>query len=837
MERTCQCKDGQVIDCPECSYRRSIESLNSLNIDDDSAEFNDEIYGHGLQSEEGEFGICEGEHGTELAGSNYGEGGSISGIEDTGRHNTLPFDTEEPFSDIEGPQPAPSSRAESSSGTDGSFEKISEDMAVGALERPCTLQLGDNTGKRGQVVPTGDDGILSVRHRAESEKSVRGDTNIHTVHERLQERNNQDPQGQPSGSKGYGGSSSRKRRSSIRKSIQRDRRILSEQKSFSCDGSDDLWDPDDPAEQEPDSDSGGDGSEYGGLSDSSEESEESYDDDAISYITDAHASGDEVSGSSYDRGDQRDADLEDETEATKAVRRFLSEKKETAYSTIFYAYTTGAGGGGGGGGGGPSGGSLWTPKFKTNKKGKRIIDHGRRGRPSPQFIIASHTSHPTPHYHLYYHTSQPQTSVRSAERIGEYLQVTPQQMITIKTAIITVRNKLKMLYYLLQYGISSIITFGNYWDGLEELLQHLAYVPRGEANCMNPFRDIGKYKRKIKDGPTRGIKIQRIQYQDMIKKRLLTTCKYPYSVLQFKKKAEESEMLMLLTDLGTQWDQFVEGVAKILNQVRENNREECYMNIITSWIKETIGDTLHIRPITQQWLTSLFAANNIDKINFISDFITIFDKEESKINALVLQGPPNCFKSQILRMLLAPVGAIPMTRTTADNNSFWLQPCIGKRAILFEEPYILPARVNDWKLLLEGADITANIKNKDATTLERVPFFITTNASLTVWLGGEDAAAMDRRHLRYRFLCKILDRTTGDGADPYSETSEYAANIPECPLRISDIELIWFFLGKTKKMAEARVRMCKNYKENDEQLTTHACYCLTTSPVQDGVHA
>uniref|UniRef100_A0A0K2VKZ4 Parvovirus non-structural protein 1 helicase domain-containing protein n=1 Tax=Lepeophtheirus salmonis TaxID=72036 RepID=A0A0K2VKZ4_LEPSM len=113
----------------------------------------------------------------------------------------------------------------------------------------------------------------------------------------------------------------------------------------------------------------------------------------------------------------------------------------------------------------------------------------------------------------------------------------------------------------------------------------------------------------------------------------------------------------------------------------------------------------------------------------------IADKELPKVNAFILHGPTNCFKSTIFRLLFDGLNITPMTRT-AGNNNFYLQSCLNEDyiIIIWEEPMLTMADINEWKLLLEGAPVKASIKNGPDSLLTRTPFFITTNHSLSKWI-------------------------------------------------------------------------------------------------------
>ncbi|XP_071750012.1 uncharacterized protein [Lepeophtheirus salmonis] len=113
--------------------------------------------------------------------------------------------------------------------------------------------------------------------------------------------------------------------------------------------------------------------------------------------------------------------------------------------------------------------------------------------------------------------------------------------------------------------------------------------------------------------------------------------------------------------------------------------------------------------------------SNIDKNEFYTRLCMIANKELPKVNAFILHGPTNCFKSTIFRLLFDGLNITPMTRT-AGNNNFYLQSCLNEDYIIWEEPMLTMADINEWKLLLEGAPVKASIKNGPDSFLHELHF-------------------------------------------------------------------------------------------------------------------
>ena len=166
------------------------------------------------------------------------------------------------------------------------------------------------------------------------------------------------------------------------------------------------------------------------------------------------------------------------------------------------------------------------------------------------------------------------------------------------------------------------------------------------------------------------------------------------------------------------------------------------------------------------WLDALFDENNIYGSSFFKKIFLIADKKHPKLNGFILEGPTNCFKSNLLRLLFQGLNITPMTRS-GRNNQFWLQSIVGQSYALWEEPTITLLDVNDWKLLLEGAEIKISIKNQPDDILSRTPFFITSNNDITKWINYEDKKAINERIVKYNFRKQISNtKEATDGRYP-----------------------------------------------------------------------
>lgn len=104
------------------------------------------------------------------------------------------------------------------------------------------------------------------------------------------------------------------------------------------------------------------------------------------------------------------------------------------------------------------------------------------------------------------------------------------------------------------------------------------------------------------------------------------------------------------------------------------------------------------------WLESLFDQNNINITEFLAWSEIIKTKRYQKINGLVIQGPTNTGKSQLLEILLNHIKPEEIPRQK-DCSNFHLHQLSTATSVLFEEPCITRNNVGTWKLMFEGKNI------------------------------------------------------------------------------------------------------------------------------------
>ena len=145
----------------------------------------------------------------------------------------------------------------------------------------------------------------------------------------------------------------------------------------------------------------------------------------------------------------------------------------------------------------------------------------------------------------------------------------------------------------------------------------------------------------------------------------------------------------LWSNLGLAWKSHVSDIMAILNREHVRHHSDGF---IANY--ERFHGSPYVDLDVIEWLQGLFDAHGIDRNQFLRDIVAVANMTHPKMNAFVVQGPTNCFKSNIFRLIFDSFNITPMTRSS-NNNHFWLQGCLNQQYALYEEPTITPQDVND----------------------------------------------------------------------------------------------------------------------------------------------
>lgn len=194
-------------------------------------------------------------------------------------------------------------------------------------------------------------------------------------------------------------------------------------------------------------------------------------------------------------------------------------------------------------------------------------------------------------------------------------------------------------------------------------------------------------------------------------------------------------------------------------RIGEKNLTKLLINLRNEYIKCCIREQPYLQTLIEkctityhkearEWINSWLYRNKINPADLHSDVILIADKILPKRNTLIIQGQTNTEKSLLLRMLTTPL--MPTTIPKQNNrSSFHLDQLPSANAVLFEEPYITPENVPTWKLLMEGAEVTTDIKNSEKEVITRIPIFISTSRPIDYWVDYQETEQLKQRYVQY----------------------------------------------------------------------------------------
>ncbi len=128
-------------------------------------------------------------------------------------------------------------------------------------------------------------------------------------------------------------------------------------------------------------------------------------------------------------------------------------------------------------------------------------------------------------------------------------------------------------------------------------------------------------------------------------------------------------------------------------------------------------------------LRGICVYNSLDMCHFVERVRLVGDKIRAKKNMLVLQGPPNSCKSYIVRSIIAVFRFYGEIQSGSSYN-FLYNDCVGKNAIIYEEPVLDPVAIEKFKLISEGSPTYVPVKNQGDRMIKRTPIFVTTNKNI-----------------------------------------------------------------------------------------------------------
>lgn len=149
-----------------------------------------------------------------------------------------------------------------------------------------------------------------------------------------------------------------------------------------------------------------------------------------------------------------------------------------------------------------------------------------------------------------------------------------------------------------------------------------------------------------------------------------------------------------------------------------------------------------------QCILNILQFNYIDLFMFYNNLIMVMNCQRSKINSIFFKGPPNAGKTMLaLSIARACKYFCNIQDFNKTSSNFLWEPALHNRCILINEPMCDDSKIEIFKNIVEGQNVSIDVKYKSMQTLNRTPVILTGNYSLAAYTqhkAQNDAALMTR---------------------------------------------------------------------------------------------
>ena len=388
----------------------------------------------------------------------------------------------------------------------------------------------------------------------------------------------------------------------------------------------------------------------------------------------------------------------------------------------------------------------------------------RVGRGGPTFTCTDHGDH----WHITFKCTANNKS-RSRNNICKFLGLTIGARAEAEGSTVLVKSIRKWILYLIRFGIERVKYFGYGHTLFRKIIEYF----KGTNDSVDGPCPYMENKRQERKEETMEARSNEFEYLEE-----LVQTKNPRTVHDLVTKLTRDEFQKLYCVFKGNYRDKLKAIIMFYNKENQRKEKERPLMQNLDLVKKREPNDNHI-----EWIEYLLKENNIDIAEFFAWAQIIVEAKLNKVNTLVLQGPTGTGKSLLLNSLLNRFNTAIITRN-GDQNQFHLQNLLGKSYGLFEEPRISQITVDDYKLLLEGAEFEINVKHQEPEMLPRVTIFISTNKELDYWVPPEDGQALYTR--TKTFLLKKPIKGLGD-----KKNSQYAIDPPPGRITPDDIRGIY----------------------------------------------